>query len=181
VTDPAPDFNPNIDDDETEESEETSPPEGEEQPPANDDQKAKRALDRMKRERDKARKDLADLRKAQKDGDPNAGEAEQLKQTVEKLQAQISTSNAVSALLEAGFNGSRTQAEKLLRTVDDLSDHDTLVDELKVDFPEKFGRKAGPAGPRPHTGSGRPDQDGTPKKSADSRHVDKLLQMGRRS
>ena len=169
-------FNPNLDDEADD-----SPAEEEsvEQQPPGDDAKARRALDRMKRERDKARKDLTDLRKQMQEGNPNASESEQLKKEIADLRQGITTSNAISALLEAGFNGDRRQAEKMIRLVDDLGDMDGAIEELKADFPGHFGKgRPAPTVPRPHTGGGRADT--APPRDADSDHVAKLLKMGRK-
>ena len=161
--------------DETEESEE----EQEEQPDDEDPAKLKRALERTRAQLKKTRQDLAKTRKEAQQGDPNVGELERLNKTVEQLQANIAQQAAVTSLLEAGFNGTAAQAARMIRLVDDLSDEE-WVEELKVDFPERFGKRRAPDGPRPFTGGGRADSQGR-KKDADEIFADKLLKAASRS
>jgi len=171
-------FNPN--DEEAEETEETGEQETEqEQPPGDDAAKLKKALQRERNAKKKALSDLAELRKQAQQGDPNKGEMEKLSEQVSKLQQSIATKDRVTALLEAGFNQTAAKAERLLRVVDDFND-DEWIEELKADYPERFGKtsRSSSGGTRPFTGGGRAPEGGTPK-SADATHVDKLLKMNR--
>lgn len=162
--------------DETEESEEEQ--EGEQ--PEEDAAKLKRALERTRAQLKKTRSDLAKTRKEAQQGDPNLGEMEKLTKTVEQLQANIAQQTAVTSLLEAGFNGTAAQAARMIRLVDNLDDEE-WVEELKVDFPERFGkRRTADGGPRPFTGGGREDRS-APKKDADTRFAEKLMAQARRS
>lgn len=164
---------------ESEEEPEETETESEEKP--DDSTKLKRALERERRAKKKALSDLAELRKQAQQGDPNKGEMEKLAEQVKDLQQSISTKGHVTALLEAGFNQSAAKAEGFLRLVDNFDD-DEWIEELKVDYPERFGKSSRRAddGRRPFTGGGRDETRGT-KKSADDRFHDKLMNSARRS
>lgn len=147
--------------------------------PADDAAKLKKALERERRAKKKAMSDLAELRKQAQQGDPNKGEMEKLADQVKQLDQKLQSTSAVASLLEAGFNGSRMQAEKMIRLVDDFSD-DEWVEELKVDFPERFGRRSRQSdGSRPSTGHGRDESRGTAK-TPDERFAERLLGSTRR-
>ena len=179
MSEPAPDYNPNVEDEETDQE---SPPEGddtgEETPPATDP-KAERALKRMKAERDRARSELAELRRQAQQGDPNKGEMEKLTEQVAQLQRGIDTSRRVTSLLEAGFNQGADKAERMLRLVDSFDDPE-WIEELKVDYPERFGRRSRQPQDRPFTGGGR-DRGDAPPKDPNQRHVDAMLKAAARN
>jgi hypothetical protein len=145
---------------------------------AEDAAKLKRALERTRAQLKKTRSDLAKTRKEAATGS-DLGEHEKLTKQVEELAASLTRTNAVAALLEAGFNGTKVQAERMIRLVDDFTE-DEWVEELKVDFPERFGRRTRQAdGSRPSTGHGRDESRGTAK-TADERFADRLLGTSRR-
>jgi hypothetical protein len=172
------DYNPNLDEedgtppgpeDDGEQSQEDTP---------DDAAKLKKALERERRAKKKVLSDLSELRKQAQQGDPNKGEMEKLTEQVEKLQKSIATKDRVTALLEAGFNQPSDKAERMLRMVDNFDDGE-WIEELKVDYPERFGKQRQPSGGRPSTGHGRDESRG-PAKDADTRHSEALLRMGRR-
>jgi hypothetical protein len=158
-----------------EEVEETDEPEGE-QKPAEDGEKALRALKRERARAKKLQAELVELRKqSSKSGD--MGEAESLKEQIEELRKTAAVNDAVAELFDNGFNGSKDQAKKMIKLVDDFSDSE-WVEELQTDFPERFGEQKKPAGPRPSTGHGRDDGRGASKDPTDA-HSLRLLR-GRR-
>jgi len=159
-----------------EEVEETEETESEQS--VSDADKLRKALGRERNARRKALSDLAELRKQSQQGDPNKGEMEKLTEQVAKLQKSIATKDRVTSLLEAGFNQSSEKAERMLRMIDNFDDEE-WIEELKVDYPQQFGKQKTPAGERPHTGSGRSNTGGE-SKDANTRHAEKLLRMGRR-
>jgi hypothetical protein len=160
------------------EQEETDEGDEQEEKPADDTAKLKRALERARKDAKKARADLAEARKQAKTADPNAGENEELRKQVEELQQARATADAVSELFDAGFNGTKAQALKMTKLMD-LDELEDAIEDLKEDFPERFGKQKAPAGSRPHTGSGR-DRDGdNPKKDETDEHSKKLLRMYR--
>jgi DNA repair exonuclease SbcCD ATPase subunit len=144
--------------DETEE-EETEEEEQEEKP-ADDAAKLKKALARARADAKKARSELAEARKAaSKPGD--MGEAESLKEQLEELKQTAKINDAVAELFDNDFNGTKAQAQKMIKLVD-LDDVEGSIEDLKEDFPERFGKAKSPNGPRPYTGGGRVT-DTTPK------------------
>lgn len=163
---------------EVEETEEEVEETEETEQPADDAAKLRKALERERKARKKASSDLAALRKQAEQGDPNKGEMEKLTEQVTKLQKSIATKDRITALLEAGFNQSSDKAERMLRMVDNFDDQE-WIEELKVDYPQQFGKQKTPAGERPHTGSGRSSTSGE-SKDANTRHAEKLLRMNRR-
>jgi hypothetical protein len=175
-------YNPNIPEEDPDEGEPT-PDDGEPQdpPPAEDAAKLKKALERERAAKKKALSELSELRRQAQQGDPNKGEMEKLTEQVGKLQQSIATKDRVTLLLEAGFNQGAAKAEKILRLVDNFDD-DEWIDELKVDYPERFGKaRRAPEGDggRPSTGYGRAPAGGPPK-DVNATHVDKMLNAARR-
>jgi hypothetical protein len=143
-----------------EETEETEEETSEETPPADDAAKLKKALARARADAKKARSELAEARKAAaKPGD--MGESEALKEQVEELKRTAAVNEAVAELFDNDFNGSKEQAKKMIKLVD-LDDVEGSIEDLKEDFPERFGKAKTPNGPRPYTGGGRVT-DTTPK------------------
>lgn len=175
-----------VEPDEVEEEETPPGPEGdgeqsqEDTPPGDDAARLKRALERERKAKKKALSDLAELRKQAQQGDPNKGEMEKLVETVAKLQQDIDTKGRVTQLLEAGFNQPAAKAERMLKLVDNFDDEE-WIEELKVDYPERFGktRRGRSDEERPFTGGGRAPTGGE-SKDPSARHVEKLLKMGRR-
>lgn len=161
---------------ETEEPDDTEAEDQDEQP-ADDAAKLKKALERERKAKKKALSDLAQLRKQAQEGDPNKGEMVKLVEQVEKLQQGIATKDRVTLLLEAGFNQSAAKAEKMLKLVDNFDD-DEWIDELKTDYPERFGKKSRGDGDRPFTGGGRAGAGGQPK-DPDERFAARLMNMGK--
>lgn len=162
-----------------EETEETETEQGEK--PADDVIKLRKALGRERNAKKKALADLAQLRKEAQQGDPNQGEMEKLTAQVKLMQQSIAEKDHVTSLLEAGFNGTAAQAGRMIRLVDNFDDEEWL-DELKTDFPERFGKQSRRSddGRRPFTGGGRDETRGT-KKSVDEVFVDKLMGRSRRT
>jgi hypothetical protein len=144
-----------------------------EQPVGDELARTLKQLERAKKEAIRNRLALKKLKAEAQQGDPNKGEMEKLADQVKQLDARLQSTSAVAALLEAGFNGTRQQAEKMIRLVDDFSDEE-WIEELKVDFSERFGRRRTPEGQRVHTGSGRDDTRGA-SKDPDKAFADKLM------
>jgi hypothetical protein len=170
------DETPSVPEDDGEQSQEDTA----EEQVADDAAKLRKALERARRDLKAERSKHAETRKKASEGQ-DLGETEKLTRQVAELAESLQRTNAVAALLEAGFNGSKAQAERMLRMVDDLGDMDTAVEELKVDFPQHFGKRgARPDGQRPYSGGGRDDTRGK-QMSAEERHAAKLMGTYRRS
>jgi hypothetical protein len=170
------DETPSVPEDDGEQSQEDTA----EEQVADDAKKLQKALGRERAAKKKALADLAALRKEAQQGDPNKGEMEKLTEQVAKLQQSIATKDRVTALLEAGFNQSSDKAERMLRMVDNFDD-DEWIEELKVDYPERFGKRGTrPDGQRPFTNGGRDDTRGK-QLTAEERHAAKLMGTYRRS
>ena len=154
-----------------EEVEETEEPEGEKKP--DDAEKLKKSLTRARADAKKARSELAEFRKKAQEGQ-DLSESESLRAELETLKRDAKINGAVSELFESGFNGSKALAMKMIKTVDDLDDMESALEELQTDFPERFGEQKRPPGPRPTTGHGRDDGKG-PTKDVTEQHTLRLL------
>ena len=160
-----------LDEQEREELDQKEQPEGEgeqEQPPTDDAAKLKKALSRERAAKKKLQTDLAELRKAQKSGD--MGEADSLKETVEQLRQEVTTTKAEAALLRAGYSGDKPEQMIKLLDLDDLA---VSLEELKEEFPEKFGKKGTPRSD--YKPGGPAGTSKTPTKDPTTKHSEELL------
>jgi hypothetical protein len=153
--------------DDSETSDEWKPPTKEEW------QKSERALKRAKDESAKRRIELAKLKKeaqsAASSGD--MGEAAALREQISEVRQELADNKAIAAILKAGYNGD--QPEKMIKLID-FDDIEGSLDDLKDEFPEKFGRQKPPAG-RASTGRGRADD--APTDDVDTRFAKRLLRQ----
>jgi len=135
--------------------------------------KAERALKRAKDESAKRRIELTKLKKdAEKAGSSgDMGEAAALQEQIKEVRRELSENKAIAAILKAGYNGETP--EKMIKLID-FDDVDGSIDDLKEEFPEKFGRQKKPSG-RANSGYGRGDD--TPTEDVDTRFARKLLRM----
>jgi hypothetical protein len=161
--------------DETESEETTDDSSTDEwKPPSKEEwQKAERALKRAKDESAKRRIELSKLKReaqaASNSGD--MGEAAALREQISEVRQELADNKAIAAILRAGYNGD--QPEKMIKLID-FDDIDGSLEDLKDEFPEKFGKTKSPTG-RASTGRGRADD--TPTDDVDTRFAKRLLRQ----
>ena len=143
-------------------------------PPSKEEwEKTQKAMRRAKAESIRHRTELTKLKKDAKTAADSGdmGEAAALREQIKEVQQELADNKAVAAILRAGYNGD--QPEKMIKLID-LDDIEGSLDDLKDEFPEKFGRQQKPAG-RASTGRGRADD--TPTDDVDTRFAKRLLRQ----
>jgi regulator of replication initiation timing len=176
VTAPGVDFNPNVPDD----NETDTPEETEEQPPeetqGDEAAKLRKQLQRAQRESQNRRLEIAELKKKMAEGSPDTSETEKLRKELDDLKNKAALNESVTSLFEAGFNGTREQAIRMTKLLDD----ETTVDDLKTEFADRFGKPSRQGGARPFTGGGR-DSGGAPNKDPNATHINEMLKRARQT